>query len=185
MKIEVSKKNLQILLALPFFAIVALGTSSLKESFSNRLDVSNPISTSAELFADWPTSTSPIADVTAITCTGLLNTSIYGQSSDAYGGEASIYGNLEMGQDKLAVSIEGEMLYMSTEADLSVGRAKSEKWLLVQNEDDKAVAFWFNENASSLFTLNKNNGLAVWSKNYADFFGRSTPYGQVIYLSCN
>ena len=56
----------------------------------------------------------------------------------------------------------------------------------LKNSDEELVSIFYDQiwGSVNVFTLNKNNGLAVWSKTRPDFLAYGSPYGSVTYLIC-
>jgi hypothetical protein len=83
------------------------------------------------------------------------------------------------------MSIKDEKtLVLQTGANVSAGFTEGDNFAIVQNDKNKLMAVWFNENVISTVVLNKDNGLAVWLKGNPNFITYDAPYGSMIYMVC-
>ena len=96
-----------------------------------------------------------------------------------------IEGSLRKGTDKIAMNIKDEKtLNFLTGASMQAGTSEGDNFAIIQNNHQKLMAVWSNENVISTVVLNKANGLGVWLKGNPDIFTYSAPHGSVIYMIC-
>ena len=70
------------------------------------------------------------------------------------------------GTDELSIQIEGDALYLMTAASFRVRFSRPAKYNIIKNTDKKIIAVYFDMTESSIdiFAINKDTGLAVWSR---------------------
>lgn len=123
-------------------------------------------------------SVNDLANSASFACEALLSSNIVGKTSD-------IEGAVSEGTDKVAMSIKDEKtLVFQTGASVSAGIAEGDNMAIIQNDKNKLMAVWFNENVTSTIVLNKNNGLAVWLKGNPSFPIYDAPFGNIVYMVC-
>ena len=126
---------------------------------------------------------SSVVNNTSFACESLLSSGIISSSDENL--TNGIEGSVNKGTDKVALNIKDEKtLTMQTGANISAGIAKGDDMAIIQNDKNKLMAVWFNDNVTSTIVLNKSNGLAVWLKGNSSFPLYDAPYGSVIYMIC-
>lgn len=141
---------------------------------------SNPITNNIKVQFPYA---SNVANNTSFACESLLSASIIGSPEEYL--TNGIEGSVQKGTDKVAMNIkDSETLSLLTAASIEAGTTEGDNFKIVQNNDQKLMAFWFNENVISTVVINKNNGLAIWLKGNPDFILYGAPHGQVIYMVC-
>ncbi|MDP3882533.1 MAG: hypothetical protein Q8Q48_00560 [Candidatus Staskawiczbacteria bacterium] len=124
-----------------------------------------------------------VANNTYFACESLLSSSIIGSPEEYL--TNGIEGSVDKGTDKVAMSIKDEQtLTLQTGANVSAGFTEGDNFTIVQNDKNKLMAVWLNENAISTIALNKDNGLAVWLKGNPNFIIYDAPHGSIIYMVC-
>jgi len=124
-----------------------------------------------------------VANNTSFACESLLSSSLIGSPEEYL--TNGIEGSVDKGTDKVAMSIKDEKtLVLQTGANVSAGFTEGDNFVIVQNDKNKLMAVWFNENVISTVVLNKDNGLAVWLKGNPSFITYDAPYGSMIYMVC-
>jgi len=118
-------------------------------------------------------------------CESLIDANIIGSKLEYLTG--GIEGELNKGTDKLGISIkdDGTMTFL-TKAALEIGTTEGDSFVIMENTEKLLTAVLYNKLSSQFntFSLNKENGLAVWTKGQPDFMTYGSPYGQVVYLIC-
>lgn len=124
-----------------------------------------------------------VANNTSFACESLLSSNIIGSPEEYL--TNGIEGSVDKGTDKVAMSIKDEQtLILQTGANVSAGFTEGDSFVIVQNDKNKLMAVWFNENVISTVVLNKDNGLAVWLKGNPSFITYDAPYGSMVYMVC-
>jgi len=124
-----------------------------------------------------------VANNTSFACESLMSANIIGSPVEHL--TNGIEGDVAKGTDKIAMTIKSpEVLSFLTGATVGIGVTEGDNFAIVENNAEKLMAVWFNENAISTVVLNKKNGLGVWLKGNPDFPLHEAPHGQVIYMIC-
>lgn len=126
-----------------------------------------------------------VSKQTTFSCESLLSANIIGSPVDYL--TDGVEGTIRKGTDKIALNIIDEnTLSFLTRASLEAGVSEGDHFVIINNTDEELVAILYNDFNSSvnIFTLNKTNGLAVWSKTRPNFLTYDSPTGSIIYLSC-
>jgi hypothetical protein len=127
--------------------------------------------------------TMSVAGSTSFACASLVSANVIGSPEEYL--TNGIEGSVEKGTDKIAMNIkDAQTLNFMTAASVRAGMSEGDNFAIVQNDDQKLIAVWFNENAISTVVLNKTNGLAVWLKGNPDYMLYGAPYGSAIYMIC-
>ena len=120
-----------------------------------------------------------------LSCETVADSSFY--VSDPMKEEEIIF-KLTKGTDKLALTIGDEYISLITAAAVGQGISESEKWPILQNDDESLISAIFKDGpfGSSLysFALNKKTGFAVWSRVEPKFLYVPTAGGFIQYLTC-
>lgn len=99
--------------------------------------------------------------------------------------DKKIIGEVEEGTDEMAIEIkDNDTLIFQTKASLSIGLAEGNEFLIIKNNNEELTAISVNENAVHLISLNKANGLGVWTKGTSKFPIYDTPQASIIYMHC-
>lgn len=140
----------------------------------------NPVTNSVKVPFPY---TFSVAGNTSFACESLVSADIIGSPEEYL--TNGIEGSVQKGTDKIAMNIkDAETLNFLTGASVQAGTSEGDNFAIVQNDNQKLMAVWFNENVISTVVLNKTNGLAVWLKGNPDFITYGAPYGSVIYMIC-
>ena len=124
-----------------------------------------------------------VAGNTSFACESLVSADIIGSPEEYL--TNGIEGSVRKGTDRIAMNIKDEKtLNFLTGASVQIGTSEGDNFSIIQNNDQKLMAVWFNENVISTVILNKENGLGVWLKGDPDFFTYSAPHGSVMYMVC-
>ena len=124
-----------------------------------------------------------VAGNTSFACESLMSADIIGSPEEYL--TDGIEGSIQKGTDTVAMNIKDpQTLNFLTGASVRAGVSEGDNFAIVQNDDQKLMAVWFNENVISSVVLNKSNGLAIWLKGNPDFILYGAPHGSVIYLKC-
>lgn len=124
-----------------------------------------------------------VANNTSFACESLLSANIIGSPEEYL--TNGIEGDVAKGTDKVAMNIkDAKTLNFLTGASIGIGTSEGDNFAIVENNAQKLMAVWFNENVISTVVLNKTNGLAVWLKGNPDFPTYGAPHGSVIYMVC-
>lgn len=95
---------------------------------------------------------------------------------------------LTKGTDRIALTIGDEYLSIITAASVKNGTSESEKWPIIEEDEEHVIAGNFRRSAlgSSLysFALNKKTGFAVWTKVEPSFLYVPAAGGFIQYLTC-
>jgi hypothetical protein len=98
---------------------------------------------------------------------------------------------IEKGTDVVAIRIERKQLIFLTKVAFSAGMAEGTPFPLIENDSEHLKALEsFSEGNKMLesFVLNKNSGLAVWSRirpaGYLGAIKPTAPDSQTVYLQC-
>ncbi|MEX2492726.1 MAG: hypothetical protein WD425_13295 [Nitrospirales bacterium] len=103
------------------------------------------------------------------------------------------------GTDNLAIKIKDKTMSLQTGASVKAGMAEPSEFVIVQNNEDTLLAFWFNSTETPndtfnrldvhTFLLNKKSGLAIWTKSNSrpNMFieERPIPEVQSYFLRCS
>lgn len=120
-----------------------------------------------------------------LSCETVADSSVY-QADPMKDGEISF--KLTKGTDKIALTIGDEYLSLITGTAVAQGISESERWLILQNDEEHLIAGNFKQSAfGSLlysFALNKKTGFAVWTKVEPSFLYVPAAGGFIQYLSC-
>jgi len=120
-----------------------------------------------------------------LSCETIADSSVY-QLDPNKEGEISF--KLTKGTDKLALTIGDKYISLITAAAVGQGFSESEKWPVLQNDEEHLIAGNFKQTAfGSLlysFALNKKTGFAVWTKVEPNFLYVPAAGGFIQYLAC-
>lgn len=116
-------------------------------------------------------------------CRALLETDLTGSTNAQR--SRSLDGKVSPGSNDISVSIEGPVtLSFLSQAGFLAGTTRGSEFTIQSNMKDELIASSFDGQSSNSFVLNKNNGLAIWSKVRPSFPGYGAPTGANTYLAC-
>lgn len=95
-----------------------------------------------------------------------------------------VEGKVTAGRNNASISIQDATLVFLSESGFAAGTTRGAEFEIIKNNDLELVAFLFDGTSMNSFTLNKTNGLAIWSKIRSDFPGYDAPTGSESYLVC-
>jgi hypothetical protein len=193
--------NTRLLLAVILLFIVSLSllfvaSCNRPNSSAERLSHKSQPLTSERVFIFSPM---PLNDKQQISCRSIARTYIgQGNVLAANGGlhlpkEAAnrILGQIEEGSDVLSIRIEHDYLVFLTKASFESGIAEGSRFPLIENTSDYLKAWDSSSSGVAIlesFVLNKNNGLAIWTRvRPSGFFGQKVPAApdsDTIYFRC-
>ena len=118
-------------------------------------------------------------------CESLINASVYADTLS----QKNIVGTLSKGTDEINIEIKGNTLYFLSGASFKQGDVSPAEFRVVHNTDSQVLAICSQETGNGytvdIFALNKENGIAVWTKTRSyDLFSGGHPLGYCIYLNC-
>ena len=122
---------------------------------------------------------------TSLSCESLMSAGIVGSPEEYL--TNGIEGEVRKGTDKLAVNIKGDgTMSFLTRASVEAGVAEGDSWSVLRDTSEDLVALHYDDffGSVNVFALNKETGLAIWSKTRPDFLTYGSPTGAVIYLQC-
>lgn len=126
---------------------------------------------------------SNIAGNTSFACRALIATSIHGNAAIS-----EVEGEVTPGTDSIALKIvDSDTVQLNTAANVAAGIAEGDNMRILGNDEKKLMAVWYSDQGNSVIStiaLNKENGLAVWTKANSEFLLLGTPYGTAIYMQC-
>lgn len=142
----------------------------------------------AEIKLDFPYTTAVNPGI-GLSCEAMVGSMMYGSNVVNKGINASLF----KGTDQVAIELDSKNNFkFITQASLKAGQASSsENWKVLQNNKNFLIATLskFSDvpihNYVDLFYLNKENGIAVWTKTRAVYLGSSTPEAQSYILECH
>lgn len=128
---------------------------------------------------------SPLLTNDQCRCEAIVSAGLFGNTIQNKG----IFGQLSKGTDKLSIRIEGNILHFLSGASFEIGEAKAAQFQIIHNSDEQVTSILSQETALGhtvdIFTLNKENGMAVWTKTRSsDLLSGGTPSAQSFYLKC-
>jgi len=131
--------------------------------------------------------TTDVSGYTSLACESLMSAGIVGSHTDYL--TNGIEGEVRKGTDKLAVNVKGDgTLAFLTQASVEAGVAEGDLWTVLRDTSESLIAMHLSDGVFSsqvnVFALNKETGLAVWSKTSPDFLTFGSPRGDVFYLQC-
>lgn len=138
---------------------------------------------SKKLKIDYPY-TQNVSKSASFACTSLISADIIGSPIDYL--TNGIEGTLNKGTDKIAISIKDKQtLSFLTAASVEAGTSEGDLWKILKNDNKELVAILYDPIFGSINTLalNKESGLAVWSKARPTFITYDA-YGSIIYMRC-
>lgn len=140
----------------------------------------NPFS--KKLKVDFPY-TSNISQNVSFACESLVYSDVIGSPTEYL--TDGIEGEVKKGTDTIAMTIKDEdTLSFLTGVAVKAGTSEGDNFRIVQNNDEKLMAVWFNQYVINTVVLNKKNGLGVWTKSDPDFITYDAPHGSIIYMIC-
>jgi len=128
---------------------------------------------------------SPLINQDQCKCEAIVSAVLYANTIQNKG----IYGQLFEGTDKVSIRIEGNILHFLSGASFETGEAKAAQFKILHKSNEQVLGVLTQETplgyTVDIFTLNKNNGMAVWTKTRSsDLLSGGTPSGQSFYLKC-
>lgn len=128
---------------------------------------------------------SPLSTHDQCKCEAIISAGLYANTIQNKG----ILGELSKGTDKINIRIKGNTLYFLSGDSFDIGEAKSAQFQIIHNSDEQVSSILSNKTAVGhtvdIFTLNKKNGMAVWTKTRSsDLLSGGTPSAQSFYLKC-
>ncbi len=129
--------------------------------------------------------TMDVSSQTSFSCKSLMSADIIGSPVDYL--TDGIEGSINKGTDKIAVNIKDDgTLSFLTRASLEVGVSEGDIFAIMKNTEKELVAIFYEDffGSTNVFSLNKENGLAIWSKARPSFLTYESPTGSIMYLSC-
>jgi len=127
-----------------------------------------------------------ILNTHSISCEAILSSYIWGANTIRE--EGKIKASVSKGTDKIAIEMDDDRLYFLSSASQQTGTARGVEWNIVKNTDKKTVAILFNSENTfpnyNLFILNKETGIAIWTKSREDYIASDNPDTQSYYLIC-
>lgn len=127
-------------------------------------------------------------------CEGLLNSEVYA-SNGALGHEKGIFTkSSSKNVDKITIEIDGNDLRFTftSQTDIRVGTARAKPLPITENSQNRLIAvdtqsprsLGSNGNPVDVFAMDKQSGLAAWTRTEPDFIGTTGPYTITEYLVC-
>ncbi|MBI4225882.1 hypothetical protein HY612_02105 [Candidatus Roizmanbacteria bacterium] len=126
-----------------------------------------------------------------LNCRAIFGNLLYGNN---IGQDKGIHANLFKGSDELAIETDSQGKFsFITKASVGIGQAKSDEgWKVVKNDKEYLIAVLDKlgdpipiRNSHNTFMLNKENGIAIWTKTRLVNLGTNTPETQSYLLRCN
>lgn len=100
----------------------------------------------------------------------------------------TLIGEVSEGLDNIAIKIEKRRLLFTTAASVKVGFAEAAEFDIVRNTNNYLMAATVDDSALTIpfstFTLNKDNGFAIYTKARPEGLFGSIPDVQTMFLSC-
>lgn len=166
------------------FFIIAI-TVALSMLYSNYFKEKKQADEGVEFFVEYP-STTGLHGGDSFSCKSLMAADIIGDNSGTLKDKKGIHGSISAGTDSVAMKVKDEdTLLFITGTAVEVGTAEGDEFSIIQNNNDFLMAVANHGQAISTVVINKDNGLAVWTKGNPDFFGYGAPFGLITYMKCN
>jgi hypothetical protein len=119
----------------------------------------------------------------SLSCRSLMEADLTGSRDGAL--TKGLEGKVTAGQNKVYVSIaDAATLLFLSEAGFAAGTTRGAEFKIIANNDSELVAYLFDGASINSFTLNKTNGLAIWSKIRSTFPVYDAPTGSESHLVC-
>lgn len=121
---------------------------------------------------------------TEFACASLMSADIIASSVDYL--TNGVEGTLNKGTDKIAINIKDKQtISFLTARSVEAGTSEGDLWTILKNDEKELVAISHDPIFGSVNTLalNKENGLAIWSKIRPTFITYDA-YGSLIYMRC-
>lgn len=100
--------------------------------------------------------------------------------------------DINKGTDTVAIEVDEDKFYFLTKASLEIGVVRpDEEWDILTNNNESLIAMvtsspFENGPTIDIFSLDKNTGIALWSKNRTQGFLTGTvPVGSLIHFKCS
>jgi hypothetical protein len=119
-----------------------------------------------------------------MSCEALLFSAIHGEE------KGRLKGMVAKGTDNLSIEMkDNKTLLMMTVASVKAGITEPRTFAILKNTEKELTAISYEEpllkgQTVNVFILNKETGLAIWSKNSTSFFTSKVPDAQIMYLKC-
>lgn len=115
-----------------------------------------------------------------MSCESIVSTTVL-----AFKKDRKIESEINKGTDKLSVRLEGDQLYFLTRAALEAGGTEGDAFQVVQNTDKYLTAIFIDPfGGIDTFTLNKETGKAIWSKNRSHYLVAKDVENESMMLDC-
>lgn len=128
-------------------------------------------------------STNNVSALSSLSCNAVMYAGIWGELD-------GIEGQIEEAKDILAIKIkDDETMLLITKASVEVGIAEPAEFQIVKNDKEVLLAVEYHESALGspslgTFILNKETGLAIWTRNEPTYMLLGKPVTQSHYLIC-
>ena len=127
--------------------------------------------------------TQSVASNSTFACDALIDSSVTGSPIESL--TNGIEATIGKGTNKVSLQIKDEeTLSFLSGASFNTGDVGGVDFSIVKNDDKELVAAMWNGVSMNTVVLNKENGLAIWSKSRSDFPAYDAPSADLSYLIC-
>ena len=127
--------------------------------------------------------TQNVSDRTSLACEALIDSNITGSPVEYL--TDGIEATVGKGTNKVSLQIKDEkILSFLSGASFEAGDVGGVDFSIIKNDDKELIAAMWNNSSMNTVVLNKENGLAIWSKSRSDFPTYGAPSGDLSYLIC-
>ena len=129
--------------------------------------------------------TIPLKNFTQCRCKAIVGSMLVADSL----AEKEVRGEVFTGTDEVSIEIKEKTLYFLSSASFEIGAARPAEYSIVHNTESKILAVDGEPTNGGytvhVITINKENGLAVWTKTRAsDLFSGGNPSAQSYLMKC-
>ena len=119
----------------------------------------------------------------SFSCQALIDTSMTGSNNESL--TKGIEAIASKGTNKLSLQIKDpKTVTFLSGASFNNGDAVGTDFSIIKSDENELVAALWNDNSMNSVTLNKRNGLLIWSKIRSEFPGYGAPAGDMSYMLC-
>jgi len=124
-----------------------------------------------------------VANNTSFACQSLIDSSATGSKEESL--TNGIEYEVRKGTNKASIKIKDDKtITFLSGASFDTGESGGVDFQIIKNDSKELVAALWNDNSMNSIVINKDNGLAVWSKIRSEFPGYGAPTSDSSYMSC-
>ena len=122
-------------------------------------------------------------------CTGLVSSTIEALKKDIVSEKSGVVGTVSIPSDEVSIEIEDKKLFVLSKASFKQGVTRGTPFDIISDDGNKLLATFntdgvFSGQVVNIFALNRENGIAIWTRTRLDGFITGNPDVYSICFKC-